>query len=189
MTKVTCPLMDLPITSPYLGRKFTECERWRADVLTRLDEERPRLIVLDMVRRYGTDFGFTTYDQAWLDSITRLVKRLGDTGAHVLVLGPVPDPHSTVPTCLSAHMDDAFECSPVRSVALNDNGIAAEVAATAAGGGDYADISALFCTAERCPVIVGNTLVYRDDNHVTIEYAQLLGPILADLVDHAMGVS
>jgi SGNH domain (fused to AT3 domains) len=189
MTKVTCPLMDLPITSPYLGRKFTECERWRADVLTRLDEERPRLIVLDMVRRYGTDFGFTTYDQAWLDSITRLVKRLRDTGAHVLVLGPVPDPHSTVPTCLSAHMDDAFECSPVRSVALNDNGIAAEVAATAAGGGDYADISALFCTAERCPVIVGNTLVYRDDNHVTIEYAQLLGPILADLVDHALGVS
>jgi peptidoglycan/LPS O-acetylase OafA/YrhL len=187
MSKVTCPLMDLPINSPYLGREFTECEQWRGEVLSRLEKERPRLIVVDMVRRYGADFGFTSFDQAWLDSLTRLVQRLRDTGAHVLVLGPVPDPHSTVPTCLSAHMDNATECSPPRSVALNDKGIADEAAATAAGGGTYADISAFFCTAERCPVIVGNTLVYRDDNHVTIEYAKLLGPILAELADRTLG--
>ena len=67
MSKVLCPLMDLPINSPYLGRKFTECEQWRGDVLARLEKERPQLIVLDMSRRYGADFGFTSYDQAWLD--------------------------------------------------------------------------------------------------------------------------
>ena len=36
MSKVLCPLIDLPIYSPYLGRKFTECEQWRSDVLNRL---------------------------------------------------------------------------------------------------------------------------------------------------------
>jgi peptidoglycan/LPS O-acetylase OafA/YrhL len=189
MSKVLCPLMELPINSPYLGRTFTECGQWRGDAIARLEKERPRLIVLDMARRYGADFGFTSYDQAWLDSLTRLVQRLHGTGAGVLVLGPVPDPHSTVPTCVSAHMDNATECSPVRSVAVNDTGIAAEAAATAAGGGQYADLSELFCTADRCPVIVGNTLVYRDDNHVTIEYAQVLGPLLADLVDGALSQS
>ena len=189
MSKVLCPLMELPINSPYLGRTFTECGQWRGDAIARLEKERPRLIVLDMARRYGADFGFTSYDQAWLDSLTRLVQRLRGTGAGVLVLGPVPDPHSTVPTCVSAHMDNATECSPVRSVAVNDTGIAAEAAATAAGGGQYADLSELFCTADRCPVIVGNTLVYRDDNHVTIEYAQVLGPLLADLVDGALSQS
>ena len=112
MSKVLCPLMELPINSPYLGRKFTECEQWRGDVIARLEKERPRLIVLDMARRYGADFGFTSYDQAWLDSLTRLVQRLRGTGAGVLVLGPVPDPHSTVPTCVSAHMDNATACSP-----------------------------------------------------------------------------
>ena len=80
--------------------------------------------MLDMGRRYGADFGFVAYDQAWLDSLTRLVQRLRGTGASVVVLGPVPDPQSTVPTCLSAHLDNAMECSPARSVALNDNGIA-----------------------------------------------------------------
>jgi hypothetical protein len=189
MSKVTCPPQDLPINSPYLGRKFTECEQWPGEILTRLEKERPKLVVVDMARRYGADFGFTAYDQAWLDGLTRLVSRLRGTGTRVLVLGPVPDPHSTVPTCLSAHMDNASECAQPRSVALNDNGIAAEAAATAAGGGEYADLSALFCTADRCPVIVGNTLVYRDDNHVTFEYAQQLGPVLAELADRALRVS
>lgn len=69
---------------------------------------------------------------------------------------------------------------------MNDNGIAAEAAAVKAGSGEYVDLSEYFCTADRCPVVVGNTLVYRDDNHVTIEYAQLLGPVLADTVDRAL---
>ena len=37
--------------------------------------------------------GFTSYDAAWIDSLTRLVQELRGTGANVLVLGPTPDPH------------------------------------------------------------------------------------------------
>ena len=37
--------------------------------MARLEKERPQLIVVDMSRRYGADFGFTSYDQAWLDSV------------------------------------------------------------------------------------------------------------------------
>ena len=86
-------------------------------------------------------------------------------------------------------MDDASACAPSRSEGLNDAGIAAEAAATTAGGGQYAELSELFCTADRCPVIVGNTLVYRDDNHVTTEYAQVLAPLLAEQVDGALSHS
>lgn len=184
--KVTCPPMKLPILSPYLGREFTECKQWRADVLTRIAKERPALIVLDVVRRYGADFGFVSYDQTWLDGLTRLVSQLRGTGARVLVLGPVPDPHTTVPTCLSAHMDDASACAPDRPIAVNDNGIAAEAAAVQAGGGQYARLDQYFCTDRRCPVIVGNTLVFRDDNHITAEYAQLLSPVMARLTESAL---
>ena len=189
MSKVLCPLMDLPINSPYLGRKFTECEQWRGDVMARLEKERPALIVLDMSRRYGADFGFTSYDQAWLDSLTRLVQRLRATGAAVLVLSQVPDPHSTVPSCVSAHMDNAAACAPGRSEGLNDAGIAAEGAAATAGGGRYAELSELFCTADRCPVIVGNTLVFRDDNHVTTEYARVLAPLLSENAERALALN
>jgi hypothetical protein len=35
-------------------------------------------------------------------------------------------------------------------------------------------------------MIVGNTLVFRDDNHVTTEYAQLLAPVMGALADRAL---
>jgi peptidoglycan/LPS O-acetylase OafA/YrhL len=186
LAKVTCPLMQLPITSPYLGREYTECEQWRTEIIHRLQGERPKLILVGMSRRYGADFGFTSYDPAWIASLTRLVSELRSTGAAVLVLGPIPDPHTTVPTCLSAHLDDAGACAPARLEAVNDGGIAAEAAATAAGGGRYADLTALFCTVARCPVIVGNNIVYRDDNHITVEYAQALAPVLDAVAEHAL---
>ena len=186
LAKVTCPLQDLHITSPYLGREYTECEQWRAQIVNRLKAEHPRLVVLDMSRRYGADFGFTSYDPAWIDTLGRTVAQLRSIGAAVLVLGPVPDPGSSVPTCLSGHVDDATACAPARPVAVDDGGVSAERAATTAGGGHYADVTDLFCTADRCPVIVGNTLVFRDDNHVTTEYAQLLTPVFGALADRAL---
>ncbi len=157
--------------------------------MARLAKERPQVVVVDMSRRYGADFGFTSYDQAWLDSITRMVQRLRGIGARVLVLGPVADPHTTVPTCVSGHMDNAAACAPARSEGLNDGGIAAEKAAVAAGGGQYGELSDVVCTADRCPVIVGNTLVYRDDNHVTVEYAKVLAPVLTEMIERALAPS
>ncbi|MGA7053108.1 MAG: acyltransferase family protein, partial [Mycobacterium sp.] len=187
LAKGACPLLDLPIFSPAFHREYTECEQWRGEILTRLRAEHPRLIVLSVMRRYGTRYGwqsgFTSYDSAWIDSLTRLVQQLRGTGAKVLVLGPIPDPQSYVPICLSGHLDDASACSPPRSSAVNQLGIAAETAATTAGGGHYTDLTELFCTANRCPVIVGNTLAYLDQEHVTLEYSRLLAPLMGTLAD------
>jgi hypothetical protein len=54
MSRALCPLMDLPITSPYLGRESTKCGQWRVDVMARLKKERPGPIELDIARRYAT---------------------------------------------------------------------------------------------------------------------------------------
>ena len=187
MAKVTCPLPEMPIMSPYLGRSYTECGQWRAQVLKRLANERPKLVVLDMSRRYGANFGLTSYDRDWVNSLASLITEVrAITAARVLVLGPVPDPHTDVPVCLSGHLDDAVECASPRSTALNANGIAAEAQATSAAGGQYADLSELFCSTTRCPAIVGNDLVFRDDNHVTVTYAQRLAPVFGALADQAI---
>jgi peptidoglycan/LPS O-acetylase OafA/YrhL len=185
--KATCPfLLDLPIRSPYLGREFTECEQWRTTVLSRLQAEHPALVLLAMARRYGADFGFTAYDASWQAALTRTVSTLRATGATVLVLGPVPDPHTWAPDCLSDHLGAATACAPTRAAAVNAPGVAAETAATRAGGGDYADLTDLFCAAGSCPLVVGNVLVYRDDNHITVEYAAVLAPVIAAEIEIAL---
>jgi hypothetical protein len=191
LAKGACPPMDLPIANPLrrLVERFEHCGQWRAEILARLRAERPRLVVLSLWRGYGADesmTGFHSYDAAWLDGMTRLVQQLRGTGAKVLVLGPVPDPRFVVPICLSGHLDDASACLPRRSAAVNPAGIAAESAAATAGGGQYADLTDLFCTATRCPVVVGNTLVFFDESHLTFEYSRLLAPVVGALADRTL---
>ena len=135
--------------------------------------------------------GPAPYDPAQvgsLDSLTQLVRQLRDTGARVLVLGPVPNPMIVVPICLSAHLNAASACSPSRVTAVNESHIADESATTTAAGGSYADLTDLFCTSDRCPVIVGNTMVYQDANHMTLEYASQLAPAIGALTDRTLAL-
>ena len=195
MAKAACPMMDLPIANR-LVRPLVEyiqrCEQWRGQIIARLRAEHPRLIMVSVFRGYtathsnGFLSGFTSYDPAWIDGLTRLVRQLGETGAKVLVLGPLPRLDGAVPACLAQHLDDATACSPPMSFAFNRPGMAAEAAATKAGGGQYADLTELFCTTNRCPVIVGNTLAYVDAGHLTLEYSRVLAPALAALADRAL---
>ena len=104
----------------------------------------------------------------------------------MLVLGPVPDPRFVVPLCLSANLDDVTACTLRRASSVNESGIAAESAATTAGGGQYSDLTDLFCTTELCPVIVGNTLVYMDETHTTFEYSRQLAPVMGALADRTL---
>lgn len=188
--KAGCPPMSMPISNPIRRLASDVCEQWHAQMITQLRAEHPRLVVVSMYRQYGGDDfylpGFTSYDPVWMDALTHLVEELRGTGAKVLVLGPIPNPHSVVPICLSGHLDDAMACSPQRSTAVSESGIAGESAAAKAGDGHYADITDLFCTADRCPVIVGNNLVYFDKDHLTAEYARLLSPVMGSLADRAL---
>ncbi len=195
LAKSACPLMQESAAATPVRRlveDFEQCEQWRAQITARLRAEHPRLVVLSMWRGYGTGGGFewgssfTSYDSAWLKSLARLVQQLRGTGANVLVLGPVPDPHVDVPICLSAHLDDVTVCTPSRLTAVNNTGIAAESAATTTSGGQYADLTDLFCTTDRCPVIVGNSQVYLDWTHLTFEHSRLLAPAIGALADRAL---
>jgi len=194
LAKAGCPAVDVPITNPIqrLVERLQHCGQWRDQILNRLRVERPQLVVVSIWRQYGTGSarnwqpGFKAYDPAWINSLSRLVRQLRATGAQVLVLGPVPDPESVVPVCLSSQLDDATACAPTRSTAVNQPGIAAEAAATHASGGHYADLTELFCTTDRCPVVIGNALVYVDWSHLTSEYSLQIAPAIATLADRAM---
>ncbi|HEY0561294.1 MAG TPA: acyltransferase family protein [Frankiaceae bacterium] len=186
LTKATCPPLDLPIHSPDLRREFTECERWRAATVQRIAAERPALVVVDMARHYGPEYDFTVYSPPWVTALHDLVARLRAMGSHVLVFGPVAKPPSDSPTCLSAHLSDVPACTRPTAQEVDAAGAAAERAATQAAGGTYVDVVPWVCAPDRCPAVVGNMLVYRDDNHLTQTYAQWLTPVVTAAVDEAL---
>lgn len=180
LNKTTCPPLELPIFSPYLSRDYTECEQWRQQMLARIRAEHPALVVLGVARHYNEDYHFTPYSRQWLAGMTAMVREIHAMSIPVLVMGAIPKPPSDVPTCLSAHLHNVPACTFERQDTVNETGVRAEAAATAAGSGTYLNLIPLLCTGKQCPVIVGNNLVYRDDNHLTTSYARWLAPVVAD---------
>jgi hypothetical protein len=47
---------------------------------------------------------------------------------------------------------------------------------------DYYPISDYFCDAKKCSMVLGNTILYRDNNHLNIRGSMLIGKYLANLL-------
>ena len=84
---------------------------------------------------------------------------------------------STAPDCLSAHLNDVAKCTQPAKTAVDAFGLGGELGAVQQAGGRFVNITPLMCTATVCPPIIGNILVYRDDNHVTTTFAKWLAPL------------
>ena len=65
-------------------------------------------------------------------------------------------------------------------------GIIAERSAVVRGGGAFVDVKPWFCATTTCPVIVDNLLVFRDNSHITVQYADYLTPLVNDEVNLAL---
>jgi len=46
----------------------------------------------------------------------------------------------------------------------------------------FVDMTDYLCTAERCEVVVGNVLVYRDQHHITATYARSMADELGKVI-------
>jgi peptidoglycan/LPS O-acetylase OafA/YrhL len=185
-TKATCPPFPLPISSPVLGRTFTECDQWRADVLDQMAQIHPALVIFGVARHYTGIYGFTPYSPVWLSGLGQEVSAVRNLGAEVMVLGPVPKPPFDVPGCLSTHLTDATSCTVPLGVGLDESGMAAEDSAVSKNGGTYLDTQPWFCTLSTCAVVVDNLVVYRDDNHLTQAYASFLAPVMGPAMQRAL---
>ena len=96
----------------------------------------------------------------------------------MLLITDTPSFPADPPTCLSANIDNADACGSDRSTAIDEPWAAAEALAAKEVGATVVDVNDYLCTANRCGVIIGATLVYRDAHHLTATFSQKLGPVL-----------
>ena len=179
MTKATCPPIDVTVYNPDLGRTYTECDRWKRAELARMAALHPAVVILGFSREYGIPDDHVVVDSpAWLSGLSKMITTIqNSTGAHVVLMGDDPYPQQSVPQCLSMHLSDTPACSiPKHYPYYNPGGIGQEQAVAASTGAGYVDTDPWFCIATTCTVIVGNLLVYRDDNHISASYADWLTP-------------
>jgi peptidoglycan/LPS O-acetylase OafA/YrhL len=77
--------------------------------------------------------------------------------------------------CVAVHGDDP-RCGRDRADILGANPLRAHPGLPAST--TVLDLNDALCTAERCEAVVGNVLVYRDDDHVSATYVRTVAPYL-----------
>jgi peptidoglycan/LPS O-acetylase OafA/YrhL len=192
VTKSACSAASVRIFQDKLNRPFNECVRWREAVWDYIAELRPSRVVMTSAVAGGTvvddsgarilDPGYA--DRTWLDGWTRSARKLAATGARVYLIEDTPYQQGDPIECLSTHLRDPRACVvswadaprfPERRRAIR--------ATLSAEGVRIINPLPWFCTPQACPVIVGNLLVYRDNNHITATYMRTLAPVLSPMLD------
>ncbi|MEV3937256.1 acyltransferase family protein [Glycomyces sp. NPDC049804] len=182
-TKSACTAVDVRVENSAMEREYTECTEWRDDVFAELAELQPEMVVLS-----STDPTVITEDgdsvqETWLGGWERTVTTLSETGAKVVAIADTPWAEGSVPECLSlpANGSDPRKCAIDPEAAVAKPELRAEAMELQGElGATVIDPMAWFCLADVCPVIVENTLVYRDRHHMTTYYAKSLATLLGE---------
>ena len=75
------------------------------------------------------------------------------------------------------------DCALTTSDAIDSGYAATEEAAGAASGVPIIRPADFLCAPDICPLVFGNTLVYRDASHITATFSGTLAPILGWYLD------
>ena len=185
ITKFSCAFVDLPIWSDYLKREYTECEDWRENVVDRLVDLKPDLVVIASARWFPVVADADEDPGRQGAGMARLIKRIPGT---VAIMMDTPRSAYDVPACLAKHRDAIEACATSRAAAFGWRHRRREKAAAKLSGASLVDLSKATCPADPCPPIIGKTLVYRDHHHLTASFVvTLVDDIEAALPDFGPG--
>lgn len=178
LTKASCKAAA--VTTVRLGGPYASCDTWRAESIARINRLRPDLVVVS-----SSDAGDPFHpagdpQRQWTDGFRDTYESLRSSGARVAALLDTPWPASDAVECAAAHALRLDRCANRLPRAVHDETRqAAERNAAAAAGAAVIDPTPWLCTgAGNCPVLAGNTLVYRDDSHLAETFAESVAPVL-----------
>ncbi|MFQ6398115.1 acyltransferase family protein [Nocardia sp. KC 131] len=172
--KEGCPL-TLSDEPSYALAPFPECHEWSTEILDLLAEQRPDWVFITATRP-GSDDGDEVPPE-FLD----IWSALSDRGLNALAIRDTPwlrrdGVHYRATDCLANH-GTPDSCGMDRALVLEPNN-PAEQPASAYPNIFPLDLTDAVCRADRCRVVEGNVLIYRDEHHLTASYVRSLAPEL-----------
>jgi len=180
-TKSSCPMVDESLFYARIGREYTECARWRSDVLHEVSSLHPDIVLV------GSSH-MAPYSQAqWIEGTARVLDPLSKSSAHVYLMRSTPvlpfdgpsclEPRSRLYDVLSAHRECAASARNTRRDAIYQwlgN------AASRFDNVSLVDMTDAICPHERCYAERNGTIVFRDDQHLSSAFVRSLAGVLAD---------
>jgi hypothetical protein len=182
MAKSACTAADLPIYHETLKRAYTECAVYHRNALAAIRKLAPGLVVVSSSFDYRPADRRTPAAAQWRAGWDRTFADLRATGTAVAAITDTPYPRGRVPSCLAVNPTQITACDiPVGSALRGPSQRAIFQAYARSGLIRVIDPVSWLCT-QICPAVLGNTVVYRDNSHLSTAYAGLLTPLLGPLL-------
>ena len=166
MTKGFCPMtdeMDAGITQ--------ECLDFNADTMQQVLDRKPDLVLTTSTHTSGDPAVPEVLEESWI----REAQRLNDAGIPVLGVRDTPRMPQPVPECVAANPASLQVCgnslASVFSPRTPTDAVGERLPDTR-----FMDLTKYYCPDDFCPAVIGNVIVYKDNNHVTRSYMMTLAP-------------
>ena len=152
------------------------CPRWVENVVFAVEAKKYDAIVTS--QRAGVDW--VGGNSQATQGLAQLWQQLIAAGNHVVAIKDNPSPGVNVVNCLLEEKACSF---PRESSLVFDPQIQALNSVPKVRLINFDDI---YCNAAKCFPVIGNVVVYRDDNHLTDTFARTLAPFMDPVISDAM---
>jgi hypothetical protein len=181
-TKGACPSVDVLIIRNQ--QAYESCSTWRGTVLRDIADGAPPAFVV--LANYGNvDYEFRgDKTEAWADGLRSTLSQIN---APTVVIADTPYMSVTPAFCLSQRLNSADTCGRTSSAAVPSPLHKQERRVAASMGATTVDLTSKLCD-DWCPPIIGNTLVYRDEHHITATASEALAVALWDELEEIVSL-
>jgi len=175
--KSGCPTADVRIRRTFLD---PECIAWRAKVVEQLTVAKPTVLVMSSAPYDpgGSDVGLDS-DDVWRRGLTTTLEQIRPTTEKLLIIGDTPLPIHQIPNCLSKQPRNVRGCLAPREDSVDVSRVQLEGEVAGQHDAGFVSVSDWLCGTWECPVIIGNMILYRDNNHISATASKYFAPFLA----------
>lgn len=183
MTQGGCPFIDVEVYNRGAKAHLKNCQPWRDSARQFMRDQHVDIVFLSQY--YGerdNDTREPITAAQWNAGLRALLPSLLGDGIVPVVIGDGADPPQDPPACLSRNRQNTGVCEARDDAPLTTAVVGAIRAATSQSDVGFIDPLVWQCSDHRCPVVVGDILMYRDGHHLTTTAVLWLQPLLEQLI-------
>lgn len=194
-SKASCPPWIDAQQSYYDHSPYPECRQYQKWANAAINALHPKLIIAAGLQPQWPKSFCTKCTPAQIDAIFRqgvksFVTAVTPSHARVAVLAPSSSYYGAgiqAPGCVAQNLNNLHACNTKKITQLVSGSWSRSYSALAIPKGIYwVDIQQLLCVNGICPMTAGPYLVYKDNDHITREWAIKSAPALTPLLAAAI---
>lgn len=172
-TKSSCPMIEAPFFYERIGREYTECQTWRRNAITWLNTQK-----IDRLFLGGTASPAFS-DQEWQEGTAKLLGQFEKIIPAIYLIEANPTLGFSGPDCLMKYQASAPEkCAQGRADNSRYRHVATllEEVTTRYKNVHWLETASAVCPEGQCSALQGNTVVFRDTQHLTASFTTQATP-------------